>query len=58
MQTCEIIISSPQEAIGLLVTCHKFEIEGGAATIRKMLPLTFSREQGPRLFPFAVLARR
>jgi hypothetical protein len=35
-----------QEAIGLLVTCHKFEIEGAAATIRKMLPLTFSREQG------------
>ena len=40
------LAASIQEAVGLLVTCHKFEIEGAAATIRKMLPLTFSREQG------------
>jgi len=28
------------------VTCHKFQIDGAAAAIRKMLPLIFSREQG------------
>lgn len=28
------------------MTCHKFQIDGAAAAIRKMLPLIFSREQG------------
>ena len=35
-----------QEAIALLMACRRFGIEGADATIRKMLPLVFSRDPG------------
>lgn len=38
-----------QESIALLMACRRFSIEGADTTIRKMLPLIFSREQGARL---------
>ena len=40
-----------QESIALLMACRRFSIEGADRTIRKMLPLIFSREQGELTFP-------
>ena len=39
-------LTDVQESILLLMACRRFAIEGADATIRKMLPLIFSREQG------------
>ncbi len=30
----------------MLLTCKQFEVDGAGATIRKMLPLIFSKDQG------------
>jgi condensin complex subunit 1 len=35
-----------QESIAMLLTCKQFEVDGAADTIRKMLPLIFSKDQG------------
>ena len=39
-------ISDVQESIAMLLTCKQFEVDGAADTIRKMLPLIFSKDQG------------
>lgn len=39
-------LTDVQESIAMLMACRRFAIEGADATIRKMLPLIFSREQG------------
>ena len=35
-----------QESVSLLVTFVKFQIQGSAEAVRRMLPLIFHREQG------------
>lgn len=39
-------ISDVQESIAMLLTCKQFEVDGAGSTIRKMLPLIFSKDQG------------
>ena len=39
-------LSDVQESIALLLACKQFEVDGAPATIRKMLPLIFARDQG------------
>lgn len=41
-------ISDVQESIAMLLTCKQFEVDGAGATIRKMLPLIFAKDQGGR----------
>ncbi len=41
-----------QEAIAVLMACRRFGIHGADATIRKMLPLVFSRDPGRFHRPF------
>ncbi len=42
-------VMAAQESVGLLVTCVKFQIQGSAEAVRRMLPLVFHREQGAQL---------
>jgi hypothetical protein len=46
MSTLPQALTCSQEAIALLMACRRFGIEGADATIRKMLPLVFSRDPG------------
>ena len=39
-------VTDVQESIALLLAAKQFEVDGAAATIRRMLPLIFSQDQG------------
>ncbi|KAK9823736.1 hypothetical protein WJX72_005030 [[Myrmecia] bisecta] len=39
-------LTDVQEALNTLIQCHKFEVDGAAGALRKMLPLIFNQEQG------------